>query len=200
MTNTESADSAGEGGELKTLFTLADARRHDACKSGYNRFKEALRKAYPDTDIETVRWSIGDVARVNLDDALWCFCMVNDNRTRVAAVMPAVRRASAHTTDERVVFCIGEIDRWLAGDDSVDLGAEGDAARAAAGAAEEVASTELGGTMESPSTPVVSVDPFVTERPAYDALIITGLSSPVYSMKVLMRQAVECSDRLPGRH
>jgi hypothetical protein len=120
---------------MDNLFTLADARRHDACKSGYNRFKETLRKAYPDTDIETVRWSIGDVARVNLDDALWCFCMVNDDRTRVAAVMPAVRRASAHTTDERVVFCIGEIDRWLAGDDSVDLGAEGDAARAAAWAA-----------------------------------------------------------------
>jgi len=116
---------------MDNLFTLADARRHDACKSGYNRFKETLRKAYPDTDIETVRWSIGDVARVNLDDALWCSCMVNDDRTRVAAVMPAVRRASAHTTDERVVFCIGEIDRWLAGDDSVDLGA----VRAAAWAA-----------------------------------------------------------------
>jgi len=130
------ADSAGDRGELETLFTLADARKHDACEDGYYRFRAALREAYPDaTDLDTIHWSIGDVARVNLEDALWCLRMVEDARTRVAAIMPTVKRAAKHTTDERVVFCIGEIDRWLAGDDSVDLGAEGAAARAAGDAA-----------------------------------------------------------------
>ena len=110
-------------------FTLSDARKHDACEDGYNRFVDVLHKAHPDADIEQIEWSIGDVATVNLEDALWCLRLLDDKRQTVAAIMPSVKRASKHTTDERVHFCIAEIERWLAGDDSVDLGA---AARGAA--------------------------------------------------------------------
>lgn len=109
--------------DTPTLFTLADARRHRACAEGCARFENALRKAHPEvTDLDTIRWSIGDVARVNLDDALWCLCMVADPRQRVAAIMPAVRRASRHTSDSRVHDCITQISRWLTGED-VDLAA-----------------------------------------------------------------------------
>ena len=121
---------------MTNLFTLADARNHRACKGGYARFEAALRKAYPDVaDLDTILWSIGDVANTDLDDALWCLRLVDDRRTRVAAVMTAVKRASAHTTDERVHWAIGQIDLWLAGDDSVDLGAASAAAEAAWAAA-----------------------------------------------------------------
>lgn len=132
---------------MDNLFTLADARKHKACADGYQRFEAALMVAYPDAaDLDTLRWSIGDVARVNLNDALWCLRMVDDARIRVSAIMPAVKRASSHTTYARVHFCIAELDRWLAGDDSVDLqaaaaaaGASRDAARTAARAAAEAA-------------------------------------------------------------
>ena len=136
-TENRPADSAGEGGEL---FTLDDARKHDACEDGYYRFRAALREAYPDaTDLDTIHWSIGDVARVNLEDALWCLRMVEDARTRVAAIMPTVKRAAKHTTDERVHGSIGEIDRWLAGGDTVDLEAVSAAARAVEAAARAAA-------------------------------------------------------------
>jgi pyruvate/2-oxoglutarate dehydrogenase complex dihydrolipoamide acyltransferase (E2) component len=121
---------------MTNLFTLTDARNRHACEDGYARFEAALRKAYPDvTDLDTILWSIGDVANTDLNDALWCLRLVDDRRTRVAAVMPAVKRASAHTTDERVHWAIGQIDLWLAGDDSVDLGAASAAAWAASAAA-----------------------------------------------------------------
>lgn len=118
--------------DTPTLFTLADARRHQACADGYARFENALRQAHPEvTDLDTIRWSIGDVARLNLSDALWCLCMVPDRRQRVAAIMPAVRRASRRTNDSRVHDCITQIDRWLTGED-VDVAiADVAAARAA---------------------------------------------------------------------
>jgi len=133
-------------------FTLSEARNHDACKDGYDRFVEALRKVHPNADLEQIEWSIGDVATVNLEDALWCLGLLNDNRQIVAAIIPAVKRASTHTTDKRVHFCIAEIERWLAGDDSVDLAAAeaaswaatyaADAAEAAAWAAYAAAAAE----------------------------------------------------------
>ena len=141
------ADRSGSGDYLEcvtmtkskhgtpTLFTLADARRHQACVDGYARFENALRQAHPDVaDLDTIQWSIGDVARVNLDDALWCLRMMADPRQRVAAIMPAVRRASRHTDDSRVHDCITQIDRWLTGED-VDLDAAATAAAWAANVA-----------------------------------------------------------------
>jgi len=145
MTPEQIADTKGHPA-MTNLFTLADARNHHACKDGYARFEAALRKAYPDvTDLNTILWSIGDVANTDLNDALWCLRLVDDRRTRVAAVMPAVKRASAHTTDERVHWAIGQIDLWLAGDDSVDLGAAEAAARVAADAADAAAWAAVAG-------------------------------------------------------
>ena len=59
------------------------------------------------------------------------------SRVRVAAVLPAVKRASVYTTDQRVHDCTADIEKWLAGDDTVDLQA---AARSASEAASEAAS------------------------------------------------------------
>ena len=121
---------------MTTTHTLKDARRAGACDDGYKRFRAALRAAYPDAkNLDAIRWSIGDVARVDFNDALWCLCLVDDARVRVAAIMPAVKRAAVHTDDVRVRDCIAAIERWLAGDDGVDW----DAARAAAGAAARAA-------------------------------------------------------------
>jgi hypothetical protein len=79
----------------------------------------------------TTELSIGDVLIINgLDDALRCLqCL--EPRVRVTAIMPAVKRVSVYTTDRRVHDCIGAIERWLAGDDTVDLDAAGAAAREA---------------------------------------------------------------------
>ena len=121
------------------LFTLADARRANACQDGYDRFKAALKAAHPDTDVSTIRWSIGDVAAVDFTDAIWCLRLLEDRRTIVGAIMPAVKRASAHTTDPRVHDCIAALNRWLAGDDSVDLNAAARAAYAAYAAADAAA-------------------------------------------------------------
>ena len=43
--------------------------------------------------------------------------------------MPAVKRASRHITDRRVHDCIAAVDRWTAGDESIDLNAAAEAAQ-----------------------------------------------------------------------
>jgi hypothetical protein len=84
--------------------------------------------------------TIGDVAIINgMDDALWCLRCVDDRRARVRAIMPAVRRVSKFTTGSRVHACIAAIDRWLAGNDTVDLQEASDAARSWRAAAWSVA-------------------------------------------------------------
>lgn len=134
------------------LFTLADARTHNACEDGYNRFKAALTAAYPDADIETIRWSIGDVAAVYIDDALWCFRLLDDRRAMVGAVMPAVNRVSKHATDQRVHDCIAAIDRWLAGGDVDFKGATAAAFVAAARAADYAAAHLAAARDATPAT------------------------------------------------
>ena len=79
--------------------------------------------------------SLGDVAIINdAQDAIWCAPIIPDRRVMVSLVMPAVKRASVHTDDARVHDCIAAIERWLAGDDTVDLRAAWAAAAAAAAA------------------------------------------------------------------
>ena len=85
--------------------------------------------------------SLGDVAIINdAQDAIWCAQVIPDRRVMVSLVMPAVKRASAHTDGAWVHDCIAAIERWLAGDDTVDLraawAAEAAEAWAAAAAAE----------------------------------------------------------------
>ena len=51
-------------------------------------------------------------------------------------ILPAVKRAAAHTTDQRVHQAVAAIEHWCGGDDSVDLHAAARAARAAVHAAD----------------------------------------------------------------
>jgi len=98
------------------MITLQQIRDAGPCESGWRKLNKTL--GNPDLSVEI---SIGDVVLSNgLDDALWCLRFLPP-RERVAAIMPCVRRASAHTSDPRVHECIAAIDRWLAGDDNVDI-------------------------------------------------------------------------------
>jgi hypothetical protein len=120
-----------------STITLGDIRAKRPCAPGWAKLTETLGT----TDWE-VELSIGDIVIANgRSDALWALrCL--PPREAVAAVMPAVKRASVHTTDQRVHDCIAAVDSWLAGDDSVDLEAAGAASRAACAAwaaAEEAA-------------------------------------------------------------
>ena len=100
----------------KPMITLQQIRDAGPCESGWRKLNKTL--GNPDLSVEI---SIGDVVLSNgLDDALWCLRFLPP-RERVAAIMPCVRRASAHTSDPRVHECIAAIDRWLAGDDNVDI-------------------------------------------------------------------------------
>jgi len=105
-----------------TLQTIID---YSTCTEEWGSLTKAI-----GSDL-TTELSIGDVFISNgLTDALWCLrCL--EPRVRVAAVMPAVKRASVHTKDHRVHECIAAIDKWLAGDDTVDLEAYADTAREA---------------------------------------------------------------------
>ena len=110
-------------------LTLQEIRDHIPCQSGWKKLTKAV-----GNDM-TTKLSIGDVIISNgLDDALWCLrCL--DPRKRVAAIIPAVKRASVSTDDQRVHDCVNDIEKWLAGDNSINLSAVEDAAWAAAWAA-----------------------------------------------------------------
>jgi hypothetical protein len=121
------------------IFTLGTIRRHKPCKAGWVGLLTGLGvgKAY-DPDM---RVSLGDVAIANgADDALWCLrCLDWDDleiRRAVISgvVLPAVKRAAAYTPDQRVHDCIAVLERWCAGDDTVDLTAVWAATRTAAAA------------------------------------------------------------------
>lgn len=108
-------------------LTLQIIRDHSPCTDGWKTLTKAI-----GSDL-TTELSIGDVLISNgLNDALWCLqCL--EPRVRVAAIMPAVKRASVYTTDHRVHDCISAIEKWLAGDETVNLmAAAGAAAQAAA--------------------------------------------------------------------
>lgn len=125
-----------------TLQTIQD---HQPCQDDWTKLLQSV-----GGDM-TTELSIGDVLISNgLNDALWCLQFL-EPRQRVAAIMPAVKRASVHTTDQRVHGCITAIEKWLAGDDSVNLDlaaleatlAAREAAEAAALAAAEAAWASL---------------------------------------------------------
>lgn len=108
-------------------ITLQKIRDAKPCSGGWTKLLTAL----GNPPLETVI-SLGDVAvSNNAADALWCARCIDDRRAVVALVMPAVKRASAHTTDQRVHDCIAALDLWVAGDDKVDLNAAAEAAEAA---------------------------------------------------------------------
>jgi hypothetical protein len=123
-----------------SLITLQQIHDHNHCEGGW----EALLRGLGTWDLAT-EVTIADVAVINtaergieraVQDALWCLRCIGDPRLRVRAVLPAVKRASAHTQDQRVHGCIADLERWLEGDDSVDLEAARNEAEAAALSAE----------------------------------------------------------------
>jgi hypothetical protein len=115
-------------------ITLGMIRSHEPCESGWRTLIQGLGTSNPDTIL-----TIGDVAAINgAADAMWCLRCVDDPRVRTRAVLPAVKRASVHTADQRVHDCIATIDRWLDGKAS---DAELRAARAAAAAAKAAVTT-----------------------------------------------------------
>ena len=115
---------------MTITLTLQSIRNSGPCKDGWAKLLKSI-----GTDDMTTRIGIGDVLLSNgRADALWCLRALQP-RERVSLVMPAVKRASAYTTDQRVHALITVIDRWLAGDDTVDLKSAAAAYAAAAYAA-----------------------------------------------------------------
>ena len=102
-------------------ITLKQVARFEPCAAEADKMLAHLgvtRETYdPSTEI-----AIGDIANVcGAAAGMWALRCIDDPRQRVRAVLPAVKRASAYTTDERVHDCIAATSAWLAGDDSVDL-------------------------------------------------------------------------------
>jgi len=122
-------------------MTLAQIREHRPCEDGWKTLLASLGGARAPL---TTRVSLGDIARSNgAADAWWCvraldWSDVTVRRRIVSALLPTVRRAAKHTTDDRVHACIDATQRWCGGDDSVDLeSAVAEAAEAAAAWAAE---------------------------------------------------------------
>jgi len=112
-------------------LTLQQIRNHRPCREGWTRLFRSL--GNPSDMTTTV--SIGQIARSNgSQDALWCLrCDDFDRRDVIRAIFPSVKRASVHADDARVAACIIALDKWLAGDDTIDLNAAKSAAYAAIG-------------------------------------------------------------------
>lgn len=128
------------------IMTLASIRAKHPCKDGWKKLLAGLGykgKYDPDRVV-----SLGDIATINdAADAMWCVRVLDwpDIAVRRAviagAVLPAIKRVSASTKDQRVHKCIAAIEKWCAGDDSVDLNAAYAAADAAYAAAYAAAYT-----------------------------------------------------------
>ena len=136
---------------MNPTFTLQSIRDAGPCgikrgeKGGWNKLLIGLGYS-PGNYPKTALVSLGDVADINdAADSLWCIRCLDWSDAAVCraviagAVMPAVKRAAKFTKDQRVHACIAAIDKWLGGDDTVDLITAARAARAAgaAGAAAE---------------------------------------------------------------
>ena len=141
----------------KWPITLAAIRERRPCAPGWSTLLASL--GYADGDFDPGRMvTLGDIAVSNgVADALWCArCLpVEAQRDLVRAILPAVERASMHTSDDRVHACIAVLRRWVDGQARYDgelrkaaraaeaaawaATAKGAAARAAARAAEAAA-------------------------------------------------------------
>lgn len=108
-------------------ITLEQIRSKSPCKEGWKKLNAAIKPG-------TTEVSIGDIALSNdAQDALWCTrCLpISERRNVIRCILPAVKRANTNTTNKAVLDCIDAIERWLAGDDSIDLKAFAYAADAA---------------------------------------------------------------------
>lgn len=117
-------------------ITLQQIRDHSPCRDGWTKLLKTLGNP---SDL-SITVSIGEIARSNgPQDALWCLrCAEFDRRDMVRAILPSVKRAATHTTDQRVADCIAAIEGWIAGTVSVSE-LQKAAVRAAAYAAADAA-------------------------------------------------------------
>ena len=112
---------------MNPTMTLQSIRDKSPCADGWKKLLASL--GYPNGAFDPARMvSLGDIAGSNdAADALWCIRALDwsDIAVRRAviagAVLPAVKRVSAHTKDKRVFEAIEIIERWCAGDNKADL-------------------------------------------------------------------------------
>ena len=117
------------------LLTLEQIRAADPCADGWAKLIKGLGYTTGKPDLTRVV-SLGDIATTNdAEDALWATrCLphtLEARRFRVSLLLPMLRRSLVHATDERVRGAVDNLERWVAGDDSVDLSEAARAARAA---------------------------------------------------------------------
>ena len=118
-----------EGREDAMNFTVKDARY--ACEYEERREKLTELTGLTGDDLDNLRLNPVDVLDIwGLDDALWSLKFIADPRARVRAIWPAVLRAQEYAEHAEMPEYVAEIQRWLDGDDSVDLQAAADAADA----------------------------------------------------------------------
>jgi hypothetical protein len=105
-------------------ISLATIRAAGPCEDGWLKLLKSLGRP-PKSEWPNIYVTLGDIAASNgVPDAWWCVRCLPDEARRdvVRALLPCVRRASAHTTDQRVHDGISAIERWVSGDETVDLG------------------------------------------------------------------------------
>jgi len=119
------------------MLTLQQIRDQSSCTEGWTKLLKSLGNPPMDTVI-----SLGDIAKSNdAANAWWCVRALDWSdmalrRQVIAAIMPAVERATKHTTDKRVYDCIAAIHDWIAGKPAdLDSAARAAWAAAAEGAA-----------------------------------------------------------------
>jgi hypothetical protein len=112
---------------MNPTMTLAAIRAAGLSDHGWRKLLSGLGHTESEYDPNRVV-SLGDVATTNdAGDAFWCirFLDWSDIAVRRAviagALMPTVRRASVYASDPRVAQIVAALDRWCAGDESVDL-------------------------------------------------------------------------------
>ena len=108
---------------MNLTFTLQQIRDNGPCSEGWTKLLVSLKGV--NTPLDTLV-SLGDVAHSNgAADAYWCVrCLdwkdVAVRRKVLSALLPSLRRALAHTQDQRVHDCVDGLSRWCDGE-YVDL-------------------------------------------------------------------------------
>ena len=130
---------------MNPTTTLAKIRAQSPCEDGWKKLLAGLGYTNGKHDPNHIV-SLGDIATTNnVVDAMWCIRALDwsDIAVRRAviagAVLPAVKRASKHTKDHRVFDTIIAIEKWCAGDDTIDLKEAAKIARRAAAYADAAA-------------------------------------------------------------
>ena len=151
------------------LITLQQIRDHHPCSEGWRKLLTSL----GNPSNMTMKVSIGDIAKSNgAQDAIWCTrCLPESERINIIrAILPSVKRAVTYTTDKRVHDCINAIERWCAGDKSINLSAAAEVAYAVAyavGEVAEVAAYAVGAVAEAVAAAVAAAAAEAVAAAAY---------------------------------